>query len=161
MADKPQQADDPTGTFLANPGFLLSHLGRRARRAFADGLRAWHLQPPHYGVLVALERSDGQTQQALSDLAGVGRSEMVDLIDTLERGGLVVRTRDRHDRRRYAIRLTDAGHTAAGEIDRLAVELNDRFFAPLDVTERDQLQRLLVKLFRSGPPRVAGSPPQK
>lgn len=145
----PMRDDDWAATVLLNPGFLLSHLGRRARREFVDALRDRHLQPPHYGVLLALQHHDGETQRGLSDLLGVDRSAMVDLIDTLEHEGLVQRTRDSADRRRNAIRQTAAGRLALEDIGQLAVELNDRFFAPLHPDERRQLLQLLEKLYRA------------
>jgi DNA-binding MarR family transcriptional regulator len=157
---------DFASVLLRNPGFLLSHLGRHARRVFAQAIEPWGLQPPHYGVLLALDLLGEESQQGLSALSGVDRSDMVDLIDTLERKGLVERTRDPVDRRRYAVRLTESGRAAAAEIGGLAGGINDRFFAPLEPEERAQFQRLLEKLFRahaadwSGPRARGGGDPR-
>nr|WP_120491737.1 MarR family winged helix-turn-helix transcriptional regulator [Corynebacterium lactis] len=65
-----------------------------------------------YWVLEAIADGLGMAQTELSAVLGMDRSDMVRLIDNLEKSGLVTRTRDRNDRRRQLISLTDEGETA-------------------------------------------------
>lgn len=144
-----KKSEGEAAALAANPGFVLYSLGRQARRAFADNLRTHGLQPAHYGVLLALSLRSAQTQQELSIQAGVDRSDMVDLIDTLEHDALVRRDRDPQDRRRNLVRLTEPGVAVLAQIGSLASEVNERFFAPLENEERDELLGLLDKLWKA------------
>lgn len=135
---------------LANKAFLLGRLGREARRRFMQIISAWNLNPSHYGVLLLLEEINQSSQQQLAQMLDIDRANMVDLLDLLEKRGLVERTADPLDRRRHVVKLTSSGLTEISQIrqavDRLGQE---EFFAGLDDQEQATLHALLIKLFRS------------
>ena len=66
---------------------------------FADRLAPLGLKPPHAGILRALDRADGLSQQALGEALGTFPSRLVARLDELEERGLVER-RDRPGDRR-------------------------------------------------------------
>lgn len=131
---------------LALPTFLMVQLMRESRRLIGtmddSGLRL-----PHLGVLSALAESGPSAQRDLSVRLRIDASDLVSVLDDLEKMGLVRRDRDPRDRRRYAVTLTETGRTRLAQ--RLAVgrELEDKLFAPLTEDEREQLLRLLVRVY--------------
>jgi len=81
--------------------------------------------------------------------AHLGRSQsaMSEMIDRLERRGLVGRVADTRDRRRTLVWLTDSGRMALDEARQVLSETRLRdAFAGLDDTERELLIDLMSKL---------------
>ena len=62
---------------------------RHSAGRFADRLAPLGLKPPHAGILRALDRADGLSQQALGETLGAFPSRLVVLLDELEGSGLV------------------------------------------------------------------------
>jgi MarR family transcriptional regulator, lower aerobic nicotinate degradation pathway regulator len=128
------------------PSWLLNqaalHASRFAGEAFARaGVRRYH-----FSVLVALAEDGPASQADLGRRLWIDRSDMVAVINDLERDGLVARVRDEQDRRRNLVRLTPVGKRA---LDRLETQVEDAQAAllePLSGPERRELLRLLTRL---------------
>jgi DNA-binding MarR family transcriptional regulator len=73
-------------------------------------------------------------------------SSMVCLLNDLEESELVVRNRDRSDRRRGIIELSNAGEQALREVDQALQVVEDEVLTRLDSSERGVLHQLLTKL---------------
>ena len=129
-----------------HPGYLVLQLSKHARRISTtvskDGLRA-----PHVSVLALLAESGPCSQKEISDAARIDPSDLVTLLDDLEREGLASRHRDEQDRRRYAVEITDEGRTLLGARLGVAAEIDDLLFGGLTPGERDQLAGLLLKAY--------------
>lgn len=83
---------------------------RLGDQALADqGLAGSGLRTRHFGVLPALDLLGPCPQQQLARQLGFTEATTAQLVDELVRAGLVTRGQDPHDRRRYALELTDAG----------------------------------------------------
>jgi len=80
---------------------------------------------------------------------------MVDLIDRLEELLYVKRSRDRTDRRRYALTITEDGRAALDQIMSSVEEFDSKFLAALTAKEQRQLADLLAKLY-AGTPEARG-----
>jgi DNA-binding MarR family transcriptional regulator len=93
-----------------------------------------------------LSEEEGQTQQALGELANVDPSTMVATIDSLEQRGLAERRPHPSDRRKRAIYLTDAGRAALEKGQAAAPVAVGEVFDRLTPAERKELNRLLRKL---------------
>lgn len=102
--------------------------------------------PPHFGVLIFLERYKGQTQQQIADAVGANRNTMVAIIDDLERLGLAQRQPHPSDRRANAVHLTKQGRTTLQKARQLAAQFEQDFTAELDPAERETLVLLLRRL---------------
>lgn len=131
---------------LALPSFLMVQLLRESRRLIAT-LGDSGLRLPHLGVLSSLDEFGPSAQRDLSIRLRIDASDLVSVLDDLERDGLVRRERDQRDRRRYAVTLTSAGRTRLAH--RLAVsrEMDDRLLAPLSDEEKTQLHHLLARVY--------------
>lgn len=104
------------------------------------------LRAPCFGAMVCIDRLGPVTQKQVSKRLGLDPSDMVDVVDILERAGYVTRRRDADDRRRYALELTDDGRAAMARLRALADRANDELLAPLDARSRARFGRLLAEL---------------
>jgi DNA-binding MarR family transcriptional regulator len=89
----------------------------------------------------------GQTSQAeLADALGIDRSNLAVVVAELSDRGLVERTRDAVDRRRYVLRLARAGERLLGRADGAIAAAEEELLAPLGGAERGALYTLLRRL---------------
>ena len=83
----------------------------------------------------------------LARLSGLGRPSVSSALNTLERDGLVERSREADDRRLVTVRLTDDGRQRIGEAYRRQNAVEHDFFGAIGRSElrglADVLQRLL------------------
>lgn len=122
------------------------------RRRFADlvAQQAWAVEsgvkPPTYGVLNVVGQRGSISQRELCDILGVHPSDMVEIMDIVEREGWVERRRDPDDRRRYQLTLTAAGRRVRARYDALAAEAEAQVLEPLSEAERRTLLELVAKV---------------
>jgi DNA-binding MarR family transcriptional regulator len=140
--------DRPPEPLASAPGFLLSWNGQRMAARFAQVLAPLGLRPPHFGVLTLIDAHPGSTQQELVTRSLIDPSSMVAVIDELEAMGLAERRRHPDDRRKHAVYLTAAGKRTLQRARKIAADLTQKVFAPLDSGEVETLRRLLRKLAR-------------
>jgi DNA-binding MarR family transcriptional regulator len=130
----------------SSAAFLLAQVGGHAAARFAERLVALDLAPAHAGILRFIDVSEGLSQRDLCTQLGVLPSRLVMLVDELEQRGLVQRRDHPHDRRSYALHLTDKGRDALKAIGRVAREHQHALCAALSQNEREQLAELLVRI---------------
>ena len=130
--------------------FLLSQLGTYVSDDFKRRLAPLDVHPRTNAVLVALAEADGQSQRQLSARLGLHRNVMVSLIDTLEEQGLVKRMPHPHDRRAFAVTLTDKAREVLPALEEQSHGMEDEVTATLTPDERatllDMLQRVAASL---------------
>jgi len=134
------------------PGQLASAittLSLISRRLFKERLahEPWTaeagLRAPCYSVLTWIDRLEPVSQKRVSDQIAHDPSDIVTVVDILERAGFVARRRDPDDRRRYSLSLTSAGRDALHRLDVVALEVQDAVLAPLGARERTIFERLM------------------
>ena len=129
-----------------SPAFLLAQVGGHAGAKFAERLSVLGLTPPHVGILGAIDRSEGLSQQALGERLRVMPSRLVTLVDELEQRELVERRDKPEDRRMYALHLTEKGRSTLKAIGLVAREHQEALCAALTEEEREQLAKLLRRI---------------
>jgi DNA-binding MarR family transcriptional regulator len=113
----------------------------RIERALAPlGIRARHLL-----ALNHLREHGASAQQTLLDVVGIDPSNLVGLLNELEDAGLILRRRDRSDRRRGVIELSRKGERALRAVDRALEAVDAEVLATLTPDEREQLHGLLSR----------------
>jgi DNA-binding MarR family transcriptional regulator len=142
------------------PSWLVSQVALQGDRLVSGRLAQDGLRKYHFTVLVALAEHGPMSQAALGRRLSIDRSDMVAVINDLEREGLVARGRDEEDRRRNLVALTVAGADALERLDARVEEAQDALLAPLSPAERRELRGLLTRVVehhREGisPPRPA------
>jgi len=101
------------------------------------------LRPPCLGVLAVIDQQEPVSQRQISDRLRLDPSDVVSVVDLLERVGFVSRGRSTDDRRRYALTLTTAGRRALRRLEALAEEAQHELLAPLDEADRATFERLV------------------
>src|SRR5215471_544720 len=128
--------------------FLLVQLGMEAARQFADQLAPLGVEPRHVGMLTRLAENEGKAQQAIGELIGLNPTQMVFLVDELERRGFVERRRNPADRRSYALYLTPAGRDMLAKVQEVGRIHQAKLGASLSQSEQEQLTGLLRRIAR-------------
>jgi DNA-binding MarR family transcriptional regulator len=129
----------------------LAALTRRAvgeRMAHESWAHEAGFRPGCIGVLQVVAAKEPVSQREVSEALLLDPSDLVTLVDILERAGLVERRRDPADRRRYALEVTARGQLAVVRLREINREANEELLAPLDEQERTQLAELIGRVVR-------------
>lgn len=124
---------------LESPSFQIERLRRRTRDEVESALATRDTTMREHWVLACLVASDAASQSALSETLAIDASDMVRLIDQLEKHEWAQRQRDPKDRRRQIVAATKKGRKAHAELTDLVTEAEDR---ALDASTRKQLKHL-------------------
>lgn len=126
------------------------HLGSLIRRAQQRHDALWtesvsgQVSSVQYAALETIDRQPGASQRDLGDELSLDRSTIADLVQRMQRAGLIERRRDDADRRRNVLALTPAGlaelEALAPRVDALQTRLVER----LGPTEVGELRALLL-----------------
>jgi DNA-binding MarR family transcriptional regulator len=128
------------------PTWLLSRAHARAQAIRADAFAAGGSSGYVSRVLASLADEGAASQAELSRRTGIDPSDVVAIVNDLVSRRLVTRERDPRDARRNVVALTRAGRAELARLGAVIAEIQERFLAPLNDSERRQLQRILTKL---------------
>jgi DNA-binding MarR family transcriptional regulator len=127
--------------------FSLLHAAHALEDRVENTLSHVGLSTPKYSVLSALVQA--QQPVSLGDLAArlsCVKSNMTQLVDRLEKDGLVRRVANPDDRRCVRAEITELGRekqsAGAAEVDRL----NDQFASAIEPKDRAAIERMLSAL---------------
>jgi len=135
-------------------GALTQFIGYALRRAqirlyedFYRSVKGSGVSPALFSALLLVERNPGLQQGRLGQALGVARSGAMTMVDRLERLGLVERRPAPHDRRAYGLHLTPKGERSAASLRQRVAEHDARIAVRMDKAERQQLMRLLERIY--------------
>ncbi len=126
--------------------FLVTRVHFHMHRDFQAALEPVGIEPAHFGMLVALGSSGAESQSELSRAFGVSGAHMVQLVDDLERRGMVARRRLETDRRAQVVGLLPAGRQVVRRTTPLAQRVASDRLAPLTSAQARRLVVLLQRL---------------
>lgn len=150
MSPRPQQIDEPVREVPLS--LSIGALSVLHRRVFSEHLRgeSWiadaGLRPGCYGVLSSIDALQPASQAEISADRGLDPSDVVGIVDVLEKAGFVARDRDTTDRRKYSLTLTSEGETALARLNVVADKVQDVIFGPLNARDRASFERMLQRL---------------
>ena len=124
-------------------GYLLKHAQSALAAHTTAALEPLNINGRELAVLSVLGAAEPLAQQQAATKLSVDRTTMVDLVDALERKGLVERRSDPADRRRNLVHLTAEGEKTLAEGNRRYREVESTL---LTGPETDDLKRLLRRL---------------
>jgi DNA-binding MarR family transcriptional regulator len=124
----------------------LARVSQQWQRLARRELAAANVRTQYYHVLASLADDGDAAQAALADRISFDRSDLVSVLDELERLGHVVRRTDPADRRRNIVAITPAGEKLLIEMDQLVYAAEARLLEPLSAAERKILLALLSRL---------------
>ncbi len=133
------QAQDVSALEVGQAYFELHHRLHRLvdRRMSSDGLSLARCK-----VLLRLSEQGPINQATLAGLLGFAPRSVTDVVDALEREGLVTRTEDRADRRARILDLTPAGRDALAVAQVSRSQVMDDIFGSLTSRQRADLVAL-------------------
>lgn len=127
------------GELLRSPSFQLERLRRRTRTFIDGALASEGFNMREFWVLTYLVDGDAASQSELGEMIGVDRSDMVRLVDSLEKRKLATRDKDPEDRRRQIISVTKKGRKAQAALAPIVTTAEDD---ALDESTSKQLKHL-------------------
>jgi DNA-binding MarR family transcriptional regulator len=140
---------------VSSTAFLLGRVGMAVKMRVIDELGQAGCGGYGYGVLVMLGEGAQETQAGIADALGVDRSQLVGVLDTLEKDGLVERKRDPNDRRRHAVSITAEGKRQLVRLRATVKEIEESVLEPLDAASRKALHEALFRVAANLDPRYA------
>lgn len=149
---KQKQAAPETATAI-DFGPLEDSVGYLLRRAqvvvfqrFFELFSEAEVRPAQYSVLTVIEHNPGLSQTQLADALDIKKTNLVTMIDDLEKRGLARRMPTKHDRRYYALFLTPQGKAFMVRLHRLDDTLGRRLVRGLGNNDRRQLCEALRRI---------------
>jgi DNA-binding MarR family transcriptional regulator len=130
----------------AHSTVLIARVARVVRQRFEQALTPLGLRQRHVVALSYLRGHGPTAQQILAERLCMDPSSMVCLLNELEDHQLVMRQRDRTDRRRGLIDLSPQGQSALQDVDRALETVEDEILSGLDAGDRTVLHGLLARL---------------
>lgn len=113
--------------------------------------RTYGLSRPEFVVLYSLGLKDGAVARDIAASSGFPQNTLSRAIHNLVRFGLIERTADAGDRRRYVLTLSAAGRRLFEEALPNFVAFERMMLASLGEEERATLSRLMAKMVRASP----------
>ncbi len=142
-------------------GELYLEVHHRMRRAFDDGMSSCGLSLARTKVLSQLQDGGPARPSVLAAEFGFAPRTVTELVDTLERDGLVTRQADPTDRRALLVRLTNEGQAALAVAHTTRARLMKQVFGVLDEDDRATMARLLQTLDDAMAEFITGDPHQE
>ena len=132
-------------TFLTDHSiaYLAREITRIYTRNLQDAIAEHGILIGQYHFLRVLWEQDGITQRELANAVGMKESTTFTALASMEKQGLLTRTRDSIDRRKMTIKLTDKGRGLKSKLLPIAKTVNDR---PLTAFTPEQLSNLKTGL---------------
>jgi DNA-binding MarR family transcriptional regulator len=118
-------------------------VARRLRDASQETLAPWDITPAQLRALRVLRRHGVMRLSELSDRLRIAPRSATEVVDALEKRGLVERRPDPGDRRATLVEVTDDGSSV---LDAVRGSEAERVFGRLSPTDRSHLARILRKL---------------
>ncbi|KQY64057.1 MULTISPECIES: MarR family winged helix-turn-helix transcriptional regulator [unclassified Nocardioides] len=132
-----------------NTGDLLQSTARSLRRRFSAGLSEWDLAPGQARALRLIRDLEAPRLSVLAEHLRIAPRSATEVVDALERRGLVLRCADPHDRRATCVTVTDTGSETCGLIDDVRARAAREFLSVLPAADRKELDRLLRRLLEA------------
>jgi DNA-binding MarR family transcriptional regulator len=140
------EAGTATAQLPSQASVLIARIARVVRQRFEQVLTPLGLSQRDVIALTYLRGHGPTPQQLLAERLRLDASSMVCLLNVLEESELVLRRRDRADRRRAIVQLSDKGERTLREVDEAVDVVEQEMLTGLDPEERSTLHRLLARL---------------
>lgn len=132
--------------FSDNPLKLIGHIHRGFARIVDEPLRELGFAMGQLPVLVALKKNKALPQAELARLAKVEQSSMAQLLNRMERDGLIRRSPDPNDMRSRLISLTDVAARRMPRGKAIMDTTCEQALMDFTQAEIDQLRTLLRRV---------------
>lgn len=135
--------------------FLETLLGYNARRTalvliepFLERMAVYDVRPVDFSVLSLITHNPGITSRQLCSTLGILAPNLVGMVRSLEKRGLIARQPHPHDGRAMGLHATPGGKKLMREAEQTAFALDSEVAARLTPRERNTLLKLLKKVYK-------------
>lgn len=142
------------GVDKVDSSYLESLVGYNARRAtltmvglFFERMASYDVRPADFSILSLVAHNPGITSRQLCATLGILPPNLVAMVGTLAKRGLITRAPHPSDGRAMSLYLTESGEQLVREAEISAAEMERDATARLSVAERSTLIRLLQKIY--------------
>ncbi len=153
IAAAPEAPADSAETQAPLDSALDDLIGRRAQLKLFQNLigrlSAHDLRPAQFSALAIIDQNPGLMQADLAKALTIEPPQVVPLLNKLESRALAVRVRCKPDKRSYGIFLSKTGEALLKELKLIAAESDMDATSNLDSQEREELLRLLKKVYQA------------
>jgi len=125
--------------------FLLARASALSNAAGNTALAPFGLKVRSYSVLALASEATGPTQREIAEFLRLDPSQVVALVDTLQKSGLISREPDPRDRRANVIVATTTGRETLSRARTAVLEAERTLHSELNSDERAALGALLRK----------------
>src|SRR3954454_17678479 len=133
------------------PSLLMIKLGRITMHRFTEALAPYGLRPRHVAALIELRDRGELTQQSLCGQLHLDPTNLVAILNDLERRGFATRRRDPEDRRRHLVEVSKKGLAVIERVSKAMDGVEDELLEGFDGAERAAGAKLLTAIWeRSG-----------
>lgn len=126
--------------------FLANKMGQLLLEQAERGFGELGLNARTFFVLASVDPDVPRSQQEIAQIVAVDPTTLGVLVDDLEARGLVDRSRNKRDKRRYDLTLSASGVSTLTAAHAALDAVEREFFAPLSARQRSDLGALLRKL---------------
>ncbi|BBB92485.1 MAG TPA: MarR family transcriptional regulator [Methylomusa anaerophila] len=123
------------------------HIKAELNNAFQES--GANITSDQWGVLKCLWQEEGISQSEIAEKVNKDKASVTRILDIMQKNKLITRCDDERDRRSYRIYLTEEGKSLEGKLKPVVQATNRRVYRNLNEYERQELQKLLLKLMKS------------
>ncbi|MBP1848424.1 DNA-binding MarR family transcriptional regulator [Rhizobium petrolearium] len=127
-----------------------AHLIRRAHQIswaiFLDECEEFALTPVQYAALVSIDAVPGTDATRISNMIAFDRSTIGNVLDRLEKRGLIERRPSQTDRRQRLVFLTDQGSRLLADCKEAVDRVQNRIVGVLSRSEREIFLKLMTRI---------------
>jgi len=118
-------------------------LGRITLHRFTEALEPFGVRPRHVAALIELRDHGELSQQSLCGRLHVDPTNLVAILNELERQGFATRRRDPEDRRRHIVEVSKKGLAVIEKASEAMDGVEEELLEGLDPAEREELAQSL------------------
>ncbi len=136
------EKDDPE----LSAGYQVRRCHRRFDRLLTSYLAEHGIKTGYWYYLRVLWIKDGVTQKYLSDMTNVAENTTASILNSMAADGLVTRKRDKEDRRKFSIQLSERGRALEGKLLHVASLINSEATAGIDEAQLEICLNVLNRM---------------
>ena len=149
MPTKRAENPSPPGIAQRWPSLLLIKLGRITMHRYTEALAEFNVRPRQVAALIELRDRGSLTQAALCGELHLDPTNVVAVLNELERHGYATRRRDEEDRRRHIVEITSKGRKLLERVTEVMDRVEAEMLDGLSRADRAELEKLLTAMWSS------------
>ena len=127
-------------------GYLVYDAQRSISRSLEVTLKPYDITNGQWNLINQLDRAGGLSQKDLAHITKKEQATITRYLDTLERKGLVVRTRHQTDRRSHVVNITDKARKLIETVTPVTIDVANRLIEGIDQADINQFVATLDAL---------------